>query len=357
MSINIPNINKPDQPSPNNLQDGKINLKNGDLIRATVIRRLPEGGMLLSANGKQLNVMTDLNLPEGSRHLFQVSVNGSKIELKLLETHMLKSDQPVTVAHPDVAKQTMTGILTELKGALEHTGLPRTTALSAQNLRQLLPLIMYSNPKDHNGIWIKENIMASGLFWESKIADILLNEKDGAIKKVLKNDLKGILLSLEKGVLAEESEGGDALTIKIKQALNLIEGHQQLNLTAVEEGLGWLFFIPGLEEDGFIKGEIFAKKGDKKGGMFFSVLLEFTQLGRFQANVNMIEAGMSVRILMDNKEKANIVKENLPILEKGLNALGIKGLVLSCEVRSQDENASVIPPEVLARSKRVNIVI
>ena len=359
---------KPDQPLtipspgiaketfPNNIREGRIILKNGETINLTVADKPPEEGVLLSANGRQLSALTGMNLPEEERYIFQINQAGSKIEIRLFQG-VVKSDQPVTVVPSGVTTETMAGVLTELKGALEQAGLPRTTALSAQDLRQLLPSILYTNPKDHNGLWIKENIMASGIFWEGKIADIVLNEKDDAIKKALKTDLKGILLSIEKDLGAEEGKGDDALATKIKHAINLIDGNQQLNLAAVEEGLGWLFFIPGLEEDGFIRGEIFAKKGDKKGGMFFSVLLEFTRLGRFQVNVNMIQDGISVRILMDSEEKADIVKKDLPVLEKGLKALGIKGLALSCDVRRQDENAGVIPPAVLARAKRVNIVI
>jgi len=44
--------------------------------------RLPEGGTLLLVNGRQLNLLTELNLPEGSKQLFQVTVTGSKIELR-----------------------------------------------------------------------------------------------------------------------------------------------------------------------------------------------------------------------------------------------------------------------------------
>jgi len=357
MSFNISDINITDRSSQNRLQDGKLNLKNGDLIRATVISRLPEGGLLLSANGKQLNVMTELNLPEGSKQLFQVSVSGARIELRLIEAPVTKSDQSAAIMTSTGAKETLTGILTELKNALDQAGSSRTTAQSLQNLRQLMPLILYSNPGDHNGMWVKENIMAGGLLWESKVADFLSDEKNSPIKKLIKGDLKGILLSLQKSVLAEGGDGSDTLALKIKQALNLIEGNQNLNLSALEEGLGWLFFIPGLEEDGFIRAEIFSRKRDEKGGLFFSVLLEFTQLGRFQANVAMIESGTTVRILMDDEDKARMVKGNIHLLEKGLNAMGVKDLTVSCDVRRGDETEESMIPALKRRTQTVSIVV
>ncbi len=357
MSLNISDITGQERSFQINPQDARVNLKNGDLIRATVVRKLPEGGMVLSANGRQLNVPTGPDLPEGSRHLFQVGIAGSKIELRLIEPPVGKTPQTLTAASPNAPKETLSGILTELKGALEQDGLSRTSAQGLQNLRQLMPLILYAGSKDSSGIGVKENIMAGGLFWESKVADFLSDEKNSPLKKLLKGDLKGILLSLQKGLFSEGADGDDALMMKIKQALNLIEGNQQLNLSAMEQGLGWLFFIPGFEEDGFLGAEIFSKKRDEKGGLFFSVLLEFTQLGRFQANVAMIESGTSVRILMDDEGRAEIVQDNLHLLEKGLNALGVKNLTVSCDVRKGEETIEEMMPDIKRRKPAVSILV
>lgn len=359
MSINISNINNTDRSSPNKLQEGTINLKNGDIIRATVIRKLPEGVLLLSANGKQINLQTaGLDLPEGSRHLFQVSLTGSKIELKLVESPVTRSEQPVTAMPSYATMETLSNILSELKTALEKAGLSGTTGQAARNLKQIMPLILYADPKDSNGVWIKENIMASGLFWESKVANLLLSdEKNNPIKKILKDDLKGVLLSLQKRLSAEGSDGNDALAVKIKQALNLIEGNQYLNLSALEEGLGWLFFIPGFEEDGFIGAEIFSRKRDERGGIFFSVLLEFTRLGRVQANVAMTDSGTSVKILMDDEEKAGVVRDNLHLLEKCLGALDIRNITTSCDVRKGEETEESATSDLKRRTQTLSIVV
>jgi hypothetical protein len=147
------------------------------------------------------------------------------------------------------------------------------------------------------------------------------------------------------------------MMVKIKQALNLIEGNQQMNLSAIEQGLGWLFFIPGFEGDGFLGAEIFSKKRDENGGLFFSVLLEFTRLGRFQANVAMMESGMSVRILMDDEGKAKIVKDNLNLLEKGLDGLGVKNLIVSCDVRKREETIEGMMPDIRRPKPAVSIIV
>jgi len=358
MSIYISDINNSDRSFLVGLQDGKINLKNGEIIRGTIVRNLPEGGLLLSVKGKQLSMPEGPELPAGSRHLFQVNITGPRVELKLVEAPSNNAGQPPTAMSANAARETLTDILTELKGSLDQAGVSRTTSQAVQNLRQLMPLILYASARDNGGIWLKDSIMASGLLWESKVAEFLLSdEKNSPIKKLLKGDLKGILLSLQKGLLAEGKEGNDAMVIRIRQALNLIEGNQHLNLSAIEEGLGWMFFIPGLEKDGFLGAEIFSKKKDEKGGIFFSVLLEFTRLGRFQANVSMMESGMSVRILMDDEVNAKIVNENLHLLEKGLSALNIKNVKVSCDVRKGEETIEDMVPALKTRKQNVSIVV
>ncbi len=357
MSLNISDITGQERPFQINPQDAKFNLKNGDLIRATVVRRLPEGGMVLSANGRQINVPAGPDLPEGSRHLFQVGIAGSRIELRLIEPPVGKTPQTLAAASPNAPKETLSGILTELKVALDQAGLSRTSAQGLRDLRQLMPLILYAGSKDKSGIWVKENIMAGGLFWESKVADFLSDENNSPLKRLVKGDLKGILLSLQKGIFSEGAGGDDALMLKVKHALNLVEGNQQMNLSALEQGLGWLFFIPGFEEDGFLGAEIFSRKRDEDGGLFFSVLLEFTQLGRFQANVAMTESGTSVRILMDDQGRAEVVKENLHVLEKGLNALGVKNLAVSCDVRKAGDIPEGIAEIVAKHKLSVNLIV
>ena len=359
MSIIISDINNTERSSANKLQEGTINLKNGDIIRATIIRKLPEEGLLLSVNGKQINVQNaGLDLPEGSRHLFQISIIGSKIELKLIEAPVTRTEHPVMAISSNTPKETLTNILSELKNALDQTGLSRTTGQAARNLRQILPLIIYANTKNNDAIWVQENIMASGLFWESKVAGLLLSDqKNNPIKKILKDDLKGILLSLQKRISAEGSDSNDVLAVKIKKALDLIEGNQQLNLSVLEERLGWLFFIPGFEEDGFMGAEIFSKKRNEKGSLFFSVYLEFTRLGRVQANVEMTDSGTSVRILVDDQEKARIVNDNLYLLEKDLNALDVKNITISCDVRKGEETEESAMTDLKRRTRTVRIAV
>jgi hypothetical protein len=356
MSSNITSINLSGSPQ-QNLLDNKINLKDGQIIKAVIAGRLPDGGTVLSVNGRRLYVLTELNLPEGSRQLFQVNATGSKIELKLLDNSIMKPGDPIATTSPAAVKETLTNIITELRTALFQSGLSRIAGQEVQDLKQIMSSILYSDPGKNNGTWIKENVMASGMLWENKVMEFLYEENNGSVKKLIKGDLKAILLSLQKALMKEDGDHSQAMAAKVKQALNLIEGNQLLNLSSLEDGLGQLFFIPGVEKDGFNKAEVFLKKRNKGKGISFSVLVEFTQLGRFEADVSMMESMVSIRILMDDKEKAGIVKDNLSALESGIKELGINNVALSCDVRKATDIPGGLAGIYAGRSQTVNIVI
>jgi hypothetical protein len=340
-----------------NLREIGINLKDGQIIRATVLGKLPGGNTLLSINGRQLNVPTQLNLPEGSKLMLQVTLTGSKVDLIPVENSSLKPDILTPSMPATTAKEITPGILSELKSALDQGGLNNIAAQGAKDLRQIMSSIQYSDPGKNNGPWIKENILAGGMLWENKVAEFLSDENNLSIKKLMKGDLKAILLSLRKALETEDGSQSDAAALKVKQALSLIENTQLHNLAALEDGLGWLFFIPGLAIDGFNKAEIFLKKRDASNGTSFSVLAEFTRLGRFEARVTMMDSMASIRILTDDKEKAEIVNGSLSLLEAGIKALGLNNVALSCDVRKATDVPGEVPGIFFGRSKAVDLVI
>jgi len=339
------------------LKDSGINLKDGQVVRATVLKVLPDGGALLSVNGRQLDMPTPLNLPEGSKLLLQVTLTGSKIELRPVENASLKPETPASSVTASPAKEIPPGIISELKAALDQAELNNITAQGAKDLKQIMPSILYNDPGKNNGAWIKENILAGGMLWENKIAEFLSEENNLSVKKLLKGDLKAILYSLQKVLETEDGGHADAVALKVKQALSQIENMQLQNLTTLEDGLGWLFFIPGLVKDGFTRAEIFVKKRDGSRGISFSVLAEFTRLGRFEARVSMVDSMTSIRMLMDDKEKAGIVNDNLSILESSIKALGLNNVALSCDVRKAADAQGEVPGIFFGRSKAIDLTI
>jgi hypothetical protein len=358
MSPNISQIISPN-PLQQSLRESGINLKDGQIIRATVLKTLPDSGTLISVNGKQLNIPAALNLPEGSRLMLQVTLTGSKIELRPVENPSQRPEIPAQSISPATAKESLTGVISELKAVLDQKELNNIAAQGAKDLKQIMPSLLYSDPGKTGGAWIKENLLAGGMLWENKVAEFLSDENNSSIKKLMKGDLKAILLSLRKEIETEGGGGHDSTAaLKVKQALALIENLQIQNLASLEDRLGLLFCIPGLAKDGLNSAEVFVKKRrGSDNGISFSVQAEFSRLGRFDADISMMNSMTSIRILTDDKEKADIVNDNLSILESGIKALGFNNVALSCNARKASDLSGMAAGVFAGRSKAIDMVI
>ena len=115
----------------------------------------------------------------------------------------------------------------------------------------------------------------------------------------------------------------------------MIEQDQLLNLSSLEEDLGWFWFVPGNVDDGFEKAELFVRKQQEEG-FYFSILLEFTHLGQMEADISMVKNFINVKIRLQDAERADFVTKNLYLLEKGLQDAGFITGSLACGVKEVD---------------------
>lgn len=317
-----------------NPQQEIVNFKDGQIIKGIVLKKLPGREILVSAGGKQFRAFTGLKLEEGSKHHFQVNRLGSKIELKLLDILNAKLGLNIrSLSSNSASRNNFTGILAHLSNPHNFTALSEKMTKAVNNLRRYLNSFIYSNPDGKNKIWVARGILGSGLFWENKILQYLLSKKTGSWKKLISSDLKGLLLSMDKGIKGEIQDRDDVnpLAQKIKQALNIIEQDQLLNLSSVNDGLGWLLNIPCPGAGVFNRAEIFINKKDK--GISFTIYLELTQLGRLEMKVSIIESLIGINIFAEDSEKAAFINDNIYMLEKTLQNSGMSTGMIRCEVK------------------------
>ena len=310
--------------------------KDGETIKGTVIRQCPGNKVLVAFRGKQILANTKLDLIEGNRYRFLIKNSGDKTELKVM------NDPPY---RPEISgpahsfRATHANALTTLLSGLFKTDIMKDlsgeTHQAFLNLQKLFPAIVYSDKGDKSGLWFSRFLLASGLLWENKVLKYLLGEKGGSWKSLVTSDLKGQLLFLEKILGSEEDNTNrvKSMVSKVKQAIFLIEQDQFQNLTGIREDQGWLVHIPGFMEDGFINAEFFFPKDEKKEGLYFSILLEFTRLGQIEFDVSIIDSVMGIKIFTEDKERADLIAENQNLLIKGLENLGIKISSIQCDVR------------------------
>lgn len=287
----------------------------------------------MEVKGRTFLAYSKPNLIEGNRYRFLVHHRGSKIELRVMN---IPVQRPGTAGTTHSAgRANMARALSELFKTGNVKGLSLRTRQALQTLQKLFPAVVYSDKGDHSGPWFSRYIAASGLLWENKVLKYLLRERGGAWKKLAASDVKGQLLALERSLHTEAGSRKHLASMadKVKQAIFLIEQDQLQNLSGIRENPGWLIHIPGFMEDGFIEAELFFRKNERKEGLHFSIVLEFTRLGQVEFDVSMIDSVMGIKIITEDENKAGLIAENQHVLIRGLRNLGIETGAVHCEVK------------------------
>ncbi len=339
ISIMFNRISQIFSPPPSTLKNSHQetpHFRHGEIIKGTIIQKFPGGGILVSTGGRQFRANTVLDLTKGDEYRFLVKILGSRIELKLLDVPTQRSASPLlTWQSIPSLKGGLAGLLLELTKDRNLPGLNAETGNALKNLHNLLPALIFSDHGEKNFLWISRFILGSGLFWENKVLQYLLGEKNRSWKRLVSCDLKGSLLLLDRSLQAEDHGDKDVQSMaeKTKKALELVEQDQKANLSSLRDQMGWFIVIPGFEEDGFRYGALFFNKVMKGEGFRLSLFLEFTMLGRIQLDVTIIESVIGMEIHTEDQGKADFVNENLHILKTSLQELGMKTGRITCTVK------------------------
>jgi hypothetical protein len=330
--------------------------RSGDIFRGRVIQRSPQGRFLVTARERAFLAQSGLSLKEGQEYLFQVRSVDPRVELKILEFGGIKRGSPAGLwASGRVARAQLAGILGELSVAYKFRDLPPEAKRAYEGLASLLPTVIYRGPGVDDGPWLSRLLLQSGLFWENRITRYFTGHGRGPWKPFLARDLKGMLLMMDASLRSIDvvQDHMDSPAMKVKQALHIIEQDQLFNLSSAREDLGWLWFIPGLEDEGFRKAEVFYIREHGEKEIRFSILLEFIWLGELDVQVYMLGKRINVRIQAEDAEKADYLRAHLPSLASGLQEAGMSPGMITCEIREgQDMETS---PSVGVNPQRTSI--
>lgn len=337
-------------------QAGPLRFAPGDTFRGTVVQARAEGEVLILARGAKLRAFTTRPLKTGENHLFQVRAAGERILLKVVEGNAAEPASALRLWASGRPGRTDLGrTLQALAGRARDEGLSDHVRSLLSVLRERLPALLYRGPREDGAQWLGRQLRESGLFLESRAARLLVEGQGAALRDLTSTDLKGILLAL-KAALGER-EPGDALARQVDQALQVLHQDQMLNHTAWKEGLGWFWFIPGHPDDGFRGGELFARKPGEDEELFLSLTLDFTRLGRIDVAVSLHRSVVSLRILVETRETADVVESRLQELREGLAATGLETGTIACRERREDDPEGAPFVESAALSGAVDVVI
>ena len=311
-----------------------LTLKPGEILRGNIIQEHADGEITISMQGKLIKAHSEINLSKGTSHYFQVKRTGPVVELKVIDRLNRDIEPPLLIwasSRPD--RQKIGNILNELGKSYLLLKLNPATSKAFQKLYQILPAIVFSGNSNDDNLWFSRFLPSSGLFWENKIIRLLLGTGKDSWKKLHSSDLKGILLSLDKCIKAEDNDNEviRTMALKLEEAVSIIEQDQLLNLSCIKAGMGFCF-IPGFTEDGFKGADLFIKEINENDEMYFTLFMEFSMLGKIEMDISVVNSVILIKMLCEDSVKIDFIKENIPILERALHDIGMINGGITCEL-------------------------
>lgn len=314
-----------------------IPLKQGALIKGTVIRKLKNGDFIISSGGKNLRAHSTVPLKENRNYDFIVLSSKNRIELKVLDVdnRAIRNISKLFSSANTVGRR-LTDALSVLVNSRTVKNLPSQASGLIVKLQNLVnsPVLK----KDITEIlpWVNKNIQGSGIFWESKVLQALTGKKVLNTREMTDTDLKGLLLKLLKNIEKNsgDQEGMKALSMKVREALKHIEQEQIMNLNAMREDIGWFVHLPFVNDDDFLSSEFFVKE-NKKGTLHFSLFLDMSFTGKMNIDVSIIKDTVGIRIDVEKEETKGFITESISELEDAFRDMGINISNIRCEVKEK----------------------
>lgn len=322
------------------------------IVHAKVLNLLPQGGVQLLINGQKVAAKTALLLKPGE-----------EVQLKVLE----EKDAVLLKLMGPVQKMTTTQISSLINFFSKNESIPDISRTIIAGVKELLyEMALKSDKPDKN--FLPKLIDKSGIVWEKKVAQILINSKPSedmkAILDILQSrDMKGNIL---KALLASDPRKPEAMKMAASFS-ETIENFQLLNHSSSESGR-FLLPFPVFSESGFNFGQLLIDTGDKTKKdnkdadklIRISFLLDMTRLGPLRADFSILKNEITGRFLLKDDDTCQYVKSMIPELKEKLAKIDYQVHQIECIIgsNSQIQQSHFIETLVKAREDQVlNIVI
>jgi hypothetical protein len=319
-----------------------IPLKQGAIINGTVLTRLKDGEFIISSGGKNFRAHSSLALKEGQKYDFHILSTKDRIELRVVsEDSKVTKNIAGFISSANTIGQKLTQALSNAIHLPSIKNLPTQVSGLINKLQEILNHPISTKDIPQIVSWVTKNIQGSGIFWETKLLSLITGKKGMVPKELADQDVKAILLNIFKNIEKnlEEKEGVKALSINVREALNLIEQEQLMNLDTMRDGIGWFVNLPFVNNEDFLSSELFIKKS-KEGGLHFSMLLDMTFTGRMNVDALMLDKTASILINVENEKTRDIIAENAHELEQAFKEAGFMIGKIRCEVKE-----NIVPDE------------
>ncbi len=343
----------------------------GEVIRGTAVNTIDPCHAILKIKGEHLVVETQVDLPKGLTASFVVVQTAPKVVLRVLPESLMEKGPAGWVpryASRDLPLEELTRRFSGL-GGIPPEVLPERAQETFRDLLKLLdafsPASLPANPDA-----LKRGFIASGLFFESKLRNLIDANRADLFHAVVRGDVKGLLLQLKAQIdsfsrlpgSTERQSAEEEFLEGVDPWIQKIEFYQILNLSQAgpEEKISLLipfWFQEGLQ---FIELNLSLPRQEHETaeGKSFSLLflLDLTHLGRIRIQVTAKGETLFCLFATAQPGVAKAIESLLPDLLARLGRIGFRAHVDVSTAAVMDGPPSLMEARAAA-SPWVSIVV
>ena len=308
-----------------------LNLSPDDIVKGRVLKRFASGDILLSIRGKQIRAQTRVPLHAGMRISVKLSSENGVPTLKLIEVQEAQGSKAVNL--PAIRGAIDDNIWGRLYDALDESVLSSKDRTDIKTLMGKISQMLLTRP---GGDGLKALIDASGLTWENKLAETLIQTSMTAdiMDSLTHGDLKGLLLK----VLMNTKESDTVLQPLISALDNIqllnIHGNDRAQMLFLPLPLQFIHGTVGLVqlllqfplEDPPQEGEV--KKDRQYGVVMF---LELSTLGPIRTELVLTGTKLQGRFLVEQKNALECIEAHIPSFMDMLKERGFTIEHMGCQ--------------------------
>ncbi len=243
-------------------------------------------------------------------------VQNKKVSIKSLLDSLLKdlagkqksNDTVLRILEDENILQNIKNTTLDIKSAISNLGDKKLNLKSLPSLENLLLDIDKVDAKS-----LQKYIEKSGIFLESKLANVTKNSKEQIL-----NDTKAIFLQLKDEIMTKSEQFPKDTLVKIDKVLTNINYYQLLSLSSAAN----ILYLP-LMWEGLDEGQINIKKLKKKR-YFCEINLKLKEYGQTDLLIMLFEdVNINISIFVQNQSFLARIRENLQILKQSINSVGL----------------------------------
>ncbi len=327
--------------------DPLSHLRKGQIVEARVERTFSTRQARLTILGKSVSAQTHLPLQKGQKMVLRVTQAGAHPRFQMVETRggdglQVPSDT-LQILGRSGPYAMLSRLFKTLAGSDTASGGPFGTAAVKRMARLWAAMAESADQPDRQAV--QSFLTRGGMTWENKLVSILNAQKTlppALVQRLIQGDLKALALLATQGAAEDNTPWMEDM----RAFLDGLERLQLLNHQISKESGRYVVPLPFLLDEQLQFGQMLIDLGkepltamEKKDRVVrVSLLLEMSNLGHLEAEINMLKNAMTLIFRVEDDAARTLIDSHLPQLAEKLTSTGFHVHEMRC---------CTVPPQIL----------